>query len=116
MTTVTMTMQPTEKQQTLRPLVQYFAPSDEHRVAAGEMVHDYYGVPLWLMKEYLERIGAAHLGGALFEKGECHMRLAPAKRKHIGSLEIGGATVEFTGRAGDIQEVLTQLEWKTLRC
>jgi hypothetical protein len=80
------------------------------------MVHHYYGVPVWLMKEYLIALGATAAGDSLFQKGQCSMRLWPAQRKRIGSLEIGGTTVEFSGTEGAIQAVLTELEWKTLRC
>ena len=31
------------------------------------MVHDYYGVPVWLMKKYLEQLGAAAIGDSLFD-------------------------------------------------
>lgn len=112
---------PDAQQQTSKPVVQYFDPQATHTVAPGEMVHDYYGVPVWLMKEYLVRLGAIAVegtdaGGATFQKGDCHMRVSPAARKRIGSLEVGGATVEFSGVAGAIQAVLAELEWKTLRC
>lgn len=105
-----------EQQQALRPLVRYFDRSDAHLVAPGEMVHDYYGVPTWLMAEYLLRGGAIVAGANQFQFEDCRAQVSPAPRKRIGSLEIGGARVEFTGVAGAIQAVLTELEWKTLRC
>ena len=110
------TIEAVEQKTALKPLVQYFDPHAVHTVAPGEMVHDYYGVPVWLMKEYLVSIGAIGVGDTNFQCGQCQMRVAAAERKRIGSLEIGGATVEFTGAADAIQAVLTQLEWKTLRC
>ena len=47
------TIEAVEQKTALKPLVQYFDPHAVHTVAPGEMVHDYYGVPVWLMKEYL---------------------------------------------------------------
>jgi hypothetical protein len=113
------TIEPTERKQTLKPLVQYFPPDSLQTVAAGEMVHDYYGVPPWLMQQYLLRLGAAELnsgaGDNLYQRGQCWMQVAPAPCKRIGPLAIGGARVEFSGAAGAIQAALTELEWMTQR-
>jgi hypothetical protein len=111
-----MTLQTVDLDRAPKPLVQYFDPQSTRTVAPGDMVHDYYGVPVWLMKEYVIALGATATGDSLFERGQCCMRVAPAQRKRICSLEIGGATVEFSGTEGAIQAVLTELEWKTLRC
>ncbi len=99
-----------------QPIIQYYDLRSVRVVAPGEMVHDYYGVPVWLMQDYLEGLGALPAGNRTFRIGACTMQVRPAQRKRIGSLEIGGATVEFTGTEGAIQAVLTELEWKTLRC
>lgn len=104
-----------ERQQALKPLVEYFPLDSEQQIDAGEMVHDYYGVPVWLMKHYLLQLGAAPISDTLMQGQECWVEIFPAPPKHIGSLQLGGARVEFTGRAGSIQALLTRLEWMTLR-
>lgn len=109
------TIETAEQVQTRKPLVQYFDSDATHRVMPGEMVHDYYGVPTWLLKAYLLRIHAAVVGETLFQKGECWMELSPAPIKQIGSLTVGGARLQFTGSAQAIQAVLTELEWMTQR-
>ena len=100
----------------LKPLVTYFDPESKQEVKPGEMVNDYYGVPVWLMKDYLLSMGAEVTGDSTLCFEGCRVELAPAPRKHVGSLEFGGSRVTFCGCAGNIQEVLTGLEWKTLRC
>jgi hypothetical protein len=114
------TIEPIERKQTVRPLVQYFEADSVQTVAAGEMVHDYYGAPAWLVQHYLEQLGAMPAGvtaggNKLFQHGACFMQVSPAPCKRIGALEIGGARVEFTGVAGAIQAVLSELEWMTQR-
>lgn len=111
-----MTLEPVDLERARKPLVQYFDPQSTRTVAPGDMVHHYYGVPVWQMTEYLIALGAAATGDSVFEREQCCMRVAPAQRKRTGALEIGGATVEFSGTEGAIQAVLTELEWKTLRC
>lgn len=100
----------------LKPLVSYFDPDCRDEVKPGDFVNDYYGVPVWLMKDYLVALGAEVIGANVLCFEGCRVELAPAPRKHVGSLEFGGSRVSFTGCAGKIQGVLDKLEWKTLRC
>ena len=109
------TIEPVALKGAVKPLVQYFDPGSEQTVGAGEMVHDYYGVPVWLMQEYLVHLRARPVSATTFHMGDCRMILSAAPRKRIGSLEVGGARVEFTGAAGAIQAVLSELEWMTQR-
>ena len=108
-------LNPIEQKQAMKPLVQYFDPGSQRTIEAGEVVHDYYSVPPWLMRQYLMRLDATAIGAAAFRIGECRAVVCAAPRRQIGSLEIGGARVEFTGPAGAIQDVLTGLEWMTQR-
>lgn len=81
--------------------------------------HDYYGVPLWLMKEYLAQLGARASGlddGAeLMEADGWRAELRKAAPRHIGSLVIGGTTVTFSGEAQALAAMFERLHWKTLR-
>ena len=99
-----------------KPLVTYFDPDSKQEVKPGELVHDYYGVPVWLMKDYLIALGAAECGETVLCCDACRFELAAAPRKRVGSLEFGGTRVTFSGCEGNLQAVLTRLEWKTLRC
>lgn len=77
--------------------------------------HDYYGVPLWLMKEYLTDLGAVEVEENLLVADGWQARVSKAEPNRIGSLVIGGATVEFSGDAAALEAMFKQLHWKTLR-
>ena len=85
--------------------------------------HDYYGVPLWLMKEYLAQLGAregaadssAGNGADVMEADGWRAELRKAAPRHLGSLVIGGTTVTFTGDAQALAAMFERLHWKTLR-
>lgn len=97
--------------------------------------HDYYGVPVWLMKEYLAQLGGravttaapptdgaptdgaanAAAAGEVVEGDGWRAELRPAPRRHIGSLSVGGATVVFTGAQPVLDDLFAKLHWKTLR-
>ncbi len=74
-----------------------------------------YGIPLWLMKEYLSDLGATETAEntmtaagwqAVVDRGE------PVK---IGSLVVGRVDVTFSGDQEAITDLLEKLHWKTLR-
>ncbi|MFN8487707.1 MAG: DUF1952 domain-containing protein [Caldilineaceae bacterium] len=77
--------------------------------------HDYYGVPLWLMKEYLADLGAAEVTENVMVADGWQAKVSKAPPNRIGSLVIGGATVEFTGDAAALEVMFQKLHWKTLR-
>ncbi|MCE7986745.1 MAG: DUF1952 domain-containing protein [Caldilinea sp. CFX5] len=77
--------------------------------------HDYYGVPLWLMKEYLVDLGAVEVEENCLVADGWQARVSKAEPNRIGSLVIGGATVEFTGDPAALEAMFKRLHWKTLR-
>lgn len=77
--------------------------------------HDYYGVPLWLMKEYLRELGALEVEENVLVAEGWRASVSKAQPKHIGSLVIGGATVEFSGDEAALAALFEKLHWKTLR-
>ena len=79
------------------------------------VIHDYYGVPLWLLKEYLAQLGAQETVENLMQGDGWHAVLYKAEPRHIGSLTIGGTTAEFAGDAAALDAMFDQLHWKTLR-
>ncbi len=91
--------------------------------AAGEnparppspQVHDYYGVPLWLMKEYLTQLGAAEVAENRFEAPGWQAELRPAPWRQLGSLRVGGTQAAFTGDAAALAQMFARLHWKTQR-
>ena len=61
------------------------------------MKHDYHGVPMWLMKEYLADLGAVETGENTMQGDGWQAVVSKAEPNRIGSLVIGGASVEFSG-------------------
>ena len=80
-----------------------------------EVSHDYYGVPDWLLKEYLTSLGASEPEENLMVGDGWRAEITKAKPKHIGSLVIGGATAHFSGDQAALDAMFEKLHWKTLR-
>ena len=79
------------------------------------MKHDYHGVPLWLMKEYLADLGAVETAENTMQGDGWQAIVSKAEPNRIGSLVIGGASVEFSGDEDALEKMFEKLHWKTLR-
>lgn len=100
----------------MQTLVHYFDRDSDAVVEPGTMRHEYYGVPVWLMKTYFEELGAREGGENVMEwDGSCRAVISVAEPRKVGSLVVGGSVVEFSGCEGNLEAMLEQLEWKTLR-
>ena len=77
--------------------------------------HDYYGVPLWLMKDYLRKVGGHETGEDTFAGPGWQAALRKAEPRRIGSLQVGGTTATFTGEEPVLQALFDQLFWKVQR-
>jgi hypothetical protein len=77
--------------------------------------HDYYGVPLWLMKEYLQQLGAQEIAENQLQGEGWRAALRKAEPRHIGSLTVGGTTATFEGEEQALAAMFERLHWKTLR-
>jgi hypothetical protein len=77
--------------------------------------HDYYGVPLWLMKDYLIQLGAEETSENELAAEGWRASLRKADPRHLGSLVIGGTTATFYGDQQALAAMYERLHWKTLR-
>ena len=77
--------------------------------------HDYYGIPIWMMKDYLAQLGARERAENVMQGAGWQAVLRKADLKHIGSLTIGGTSVSFSGDEDALRAMFDQLHWKTLR-
>lgn len=88
-------------------------------VGGGEerqpLVHDYYGVPLWLMKDYLASLGGVETAEDVLEGAGWQAALSKAVPNKVGSLVIGGTTARFTGDEAALAALFERLHWKTQR-
>lgn len=79
------------------------------------MQHDYYGVPLWLLKSYLTDLGGVEVAENVIEGVGWRADVRKAIPRSIGSLTVGGATADFSGDAAALDALFEKLHWKTLR-
>jgi hypothetical protein len=79
------------------------------------MRHDYYGVPVWLMREYLADLGGTALDEHVVAGVGWQADVRRAEPRHLGSLVVGGATVEFSGDPEALALLFKKLHLKTLR-
>lgn len=77
--------------------------------------HEYYGVPLWLMKEYLADLGGVETDENVMVADGWRAELSKAEPHRVGSLVIGGTAVEFLGDDAALSALFAKLHWKTLR-
>ncbi len=76
---------------------------------------DFYGVPRFLMKDYLTVLGGREVGEDRFEGDGWQADLSQAPWRNLGSLRLGGTTVEFSGDPAAIEALLPELEKRTQR-
>ena len=89
--------------------------TDQVPTADQPVVSDYYGVPLWLLKDYLTSLGGVEETEDRMTGEGWQARLRKAKPREIGSLRVGGTTAEFTGDPMALDALFEELHWKTLR-
>ncbi len=77
--------------------------------------HDYYGVPLWLLKHYLLDLGGAEVSENVVVGEGWRADLRKAEPRRLGSLVVGGSTAEFSGNEQALASLFDKLHWKTQR-
>ena len=74
-----------------------------------------YGVPLWLLREYLEELGGEADGEFRVIGDGWTARLSKSEPVNIGSLRIGRVRLELEGDQDAIAALKPRLEMKTMR-
>ncbi len=74
-----------------------------------------FGVPLWLMKDYLGDLGAVETAPDVMTADGWQASVRKTDPYRIGSLVVGRIEVEFSGDENKLAEVLEKLHWKTMR-
>ncbi len=73
------------------------------------------GIPLWLIREYVQELGAQPGDGDTLEGPGWHMRLEQVEDYQIGSLRVGQVRLELDGDPQVLPGVRRALEKKLLR-
>ncbi len=71
------------------------------------IVHDMRGIPLWLLREYLEEMGGAATSADEITGEGWRVRLTPLEPFRLGSLEVGQVRLEIEvdeAREADFRE------------
>jgi hypothetical protein len=73
------------------------------------------GIPLWLMRAYLEEAGGEHVGGNRVAGDGWAVQLTQLDDFRVGSLSVGQIRVELEATRAGMDRILPELEKKLLR-
>jgi hypothetical protein len=73
------------------------------------------GIPLWLMREYIESVGGQSVEDGSVGGDGWQARLTQADDYQIGSLRVGRVRLELTGTPAAVDRTRRALEPKLLR-
>lgn len=74
-----------------------------------------YGIPLWLLREYLVELGGRVDGEHGVEGAGWRAKLAKLPDRQIGSLRVGRVELQLTGEPEALAALRPGLDRKTLR-
>ncbi len=73
------------------------------------------GIPLWLLREYLEELGGTAVSETRVEGDGWAITLAKMEPFALGSLRVGQVMMEIAGEDEAIARLMPGLEKKTMR-
>ncbi len=74
-----------------------------------------FGIPNWLMKEYLTELGAVETEENVMVADKWQAVVRKSEPAKLGSLVIGRIEVEFSGDEATLEALMEKLHWKTMR-
>lgn len=74
-----------------------------------------HGIPLWLLREYLEELGGRAVGDSVVEGDGWRAELTTLPPRQIGSLRVGRVELRLTGEPEALAALRPGLDRKTLR-
>jgi len=86
---------------------------DHERKAISE--RELRGVPLWLVREYLEQLGGRLDADGLFQGPGWRARLTELEDYQLGSLRVARLQLELQGDAGSVERATQALDKRLLR-
>jgi len=79
------------------------------------IVREMRGIPLWLLREYLEEMGGTSVDDHFVQAAGWSVRLTHMEPFRLGSLEVGQTRLEIEIDNGQADEFIAAFEKKTLR-
>ncbi|KAA3664146.1 MAG: DUF1952 domain-containing protein [Chloroflexi bacterium] len=74
-----------------------------------------HGIPLWLLREYLEELGGTAVSDTQITGEGWTVNLTKLPPREVGSLRVGQVEVAFSGDETAINAIKTQFHKKTMR-
>ena len=74
-----------------------------------------HGIPLWLLREYLEELGGRAQGESVVDGDGWRAELTVLPPRQIGSLRVGRVELRLTGEPEALAALRPGLDRKTLR-
>lgn len=74
-----------------------------------------HGIPLWLLREYLEELGGTAVSDTEVQGEGWHATLTKLPPREIGSLRVGRVELRLEGDEEALAELRPGLDRKTLR-
>ena len=79
------------------------------------LVREMRGIPLWLLREYLEEMGGTAVDEHFVRAAGWNVRLTRLEPFRLGSLEVGQTRLEIEIDHGSADEFIAAFDKKTLR-
>jgi len=79
------------------------------------LVREMRGIPLWLLREYLQEMGGTAVDDYLVQAAGWNVRLTRMEPFRLGSLAVGQTRLDIEIEDQLVDEFTTQFDKKTLR-
>jgi hypothetical protein len=79
------------------------------------LIREMRGIPLWLLREYLQEMGGTAVGEDMVQAADWRVRLTRMAPFRLGSLEVGQVRLEIEVEEQAAEAFLAQFAKKTLR-
>ena len=79
------------------------------------IVREMRGIPLWLLREYLEEMGGTAVDDHFVQANGWNVRLTCLEPFRLGSLEVGQTRLDIEIDNGGVDEFIAAFDKKTMR-
>ena len=83
--------------------------------SANDPTKEVHGIPLWLLREYLEELGGTAVSDTKITGAGWEVNLTKLPPREVGSLRVGQVEVAFSGEEASLNRLKTQFQKKTMR-
>ncbi len=81
----------------------------------NEPMKEIHGIPLWLLREYLEELGGTAVSDTKITGAGWEVNLTKLPPREVGSLRVGQVEVAFSGEEAPLNHLKAQFQKKTMR-